>query len=767
MTDMHSATLTSHVPEANGKVGQAFPIRDAILKAKGELQYVGDMTVARMLHAKMLFSTVPHARIIEIDTSEAEKLPGVRAILTHKNTPTVRFNPCGEDINIFHDQRIFDDTVRYVGDRVAAVAADTEKIAEQALRLIKVTFENLPSNTDPRHALDPETAAVHPDGNLLQEVNLQAGDPDAVFAAAKHLFRHEYYVPPIHHGAIEPHAALAIPDGRGKVTVYSPSQDVFGVRKNLCRLFDLPMSRIRVINPAMGGGFGGKIDAILEPVVTALALASGRPVRLVLKRSEAIPSTRTRHEMYLTATTAVTDDGCIDGHELDLCANAGAYAAGTMSVIWAMGGKLFKNYRTPNVRFRGRPVYTNSPVSGAMRGFGSPQRCFAQQRQLNTIANELGMSIIDLQLKNLVTPDSADARNSQPHGNARPLDCVTMGAREFAWDTRWQKQEDEKKNPDAVMRSGIGMAVAVHGNGVFGVIPDTSGVVLKMNEDGTVHMLTGVSDMGNGVVSTQVQITAEILGLSLADIEVIQADTDATLWDLGDFSSRGTFVCGQAAVKAATAVKDEVLTYASEMLELDRGHLVLKERAVVSQHDDSTRVSLARVAQYAHTEHQTDICHAETFASNALALSYGAHFCEVSVNTETGQCQLVDYLAVHDIGRPINPLNVEGQIEGAIQMGVGYALSETLDVDPATGKCRNGSLRKYRMMTAAGMPPIRIRLTDHPEESGPFGAKSLSECATVPVAPAIANAISNALDCEFNELPITPDIILKKLKKSS
>ncbi|MGI6612869.1 MAG: molybdopterin-dependent oxidoreductase [Fastidiosipila sp.] len=763
MDSEHSSQLTTYTSGNDSKIGQSFPIRDAVLKVKGELQYVGDMTVARMLHAKVLFSPKPHARIVDIDTSEAEKLPGVRAVVTHKNTPAVRFNPCGEDINIFHDQRVFDDKVRYVGDRVAAVAADSEKIAEQAVRLIKVTYEDLPFYTDPRQASEPEAVAIHPDGNLLQEVIMQAGNPDKAFAEADYVFTNTYHVPPIHHGAIEPHAALAVPDARGKVTVYTPTQDVFGVRKNLCRIFNLPMSRVRVASPAMGGGFGGKIDAVLEPVVMALAIATGRPVRLVFKRSEMIPSTRTRHEMYLTATTGVNKDGMIVGHELDLISNAGAYAAGAMSVVWALGGKVFKNYCTPHIRFRALPVYTNSPVGGAMRGYGSPQRCFAQQRQMNTIAKKLGISVIDLQLKNLVTPSSVDARDGQSHGEARPTDCVTMGAETFDWKARWEKQEADRRNKHETVRRGIGMAVAVHGNGLFGIMPDTNGVILKMNEDGTVHMLTGASDMGNGVVSVQAQFVAEILGLSLDEIEAIQADTDVTLWDLGDYSSRGTFVCGQAAIKAAEAVKEEVLLYASEMLELDVQQLILKESSVVSREDEGQRVTLAQVAQYAHDHHETDICHAKTFASNALALSYAAHFCEVEVDTRTGHCRVIDYLAVHDLGREINPMGLEGQIEGAIQMGLGYALSETLDVDPQTGRSRNSTLRKYRMPTATQMPPIRILTVGQPEESGPFGAKSVGECSTVPVAPAIANAISNALDCEFDELPIHPETVLRKI----
>ena len=757
--------LTNHKPEANGKVGQSFPIRDALMKVTGQLQYVDDMTVHRMLYAKVLFSKVAHARILNIDTSKAEELPGVRAVITHENISPALYNACGEDIDIFHDQKILSDQIRFVGDRIAAVAADSEAIAEKALRLIKVEYEELPLETDPRRTLEPDALPIHPDGNLLQEVVLTAGDTDAAFAAADHLYKDEYYVPPIHHGAIEPHAALAVPDSRGKVTIYTPSQDVFAVRKILCRIFDVPMSRVRVINPALGGGFGGKIDAILEPIVMALALKTGRPVKLVLKRREVIPSTRTRHEMYLTSTTSLNKDGTITGFDLDAVVNAGAYAAGTMSIVWAMGGKVFKSYRTPNLRYRARPTYTNSPIGGAMRGFGSPQRCFAQQRQLNTIAKDLGISIIDLHLKNLVTPESVDARDNTPHGNARPIDCVKQGAEEFDWQNRWEMQEAAKiEQKEGSVRRGIGMAVAVHGNGVYGVIPDTSGVIIKMNEDGTVNMLTGASDMGNGLVSTQAQFVAEILGLELDEIEVVQTDTDVTLWDLGDYSSRGTFVCGQAAIKAANSVKEEVLTYASEMLETDRKELSLTKGSVVSQNNDDS-VTLAEVSQYAHSVHQTDICHAETFASNALALSYGAHFCEVEVDTENGKCEILDYLAVHDIGRPINPMNVEGQIEGAIHMGMGLALTETLDLDPATGKANNINLRKYHMPLTTEMPPIRVRIVDHPESSGPFGAKSLGECSTVPVAPAIVNAISNALDCEFNDLPVTPEKILQKLSE--
>lgn len=749
----------------NGVIGTDMPVRDAALKVTGQFKYVGDMTLPHMLHAKVLFSPVAHARIKSIDISQAEQLEGVRAVVCWKNAPDALFNSCGEEIDGEKTERVFDSTVRYVGDKVAAVAAETAKIAEQALKLIRVEYEELPYYLEPEDALKEGAYPIHKDSNVIEEVVQEAGDVEKGMAEADYIYEDDFETPAIHHGAIETHTSLAVYESSGKLTVYTPSQDVFGHRTNLSRIFGLPMSRVRVVNPGIGGGFGGKIDMVTEPVTALLAMKTGRPVRLVYTRREDIPSSRNRHSMKLHLKTGMKKDGTIVAQEMDVIVNAGAYAGGTMSIVWAMSGKYFKNHKTPNLRFHAVPVYTNTPVAGAMRGFGSPQEFFAQQCQMNKIARDLHISIIDMQLKNLVEPDGFDQRNGQRHGNARPIDCVKKGMELFGWEEAVKEQE-ESGAAKGRYRIGVGMAAATHGNGVYGVCPDTTGVILKMNEDGSVVMFTGVSDMGNGSVTTQAQAVAQELGISMDRIECIQADTDATMYDLGNYSSRGTYVSCNAAVKAAGKIRQELLKEAAQLLEEEQQNLELKDNGVCVRNNPEKKASLEEVITHARKVNQRDICCADTFASYALAMSYGAHFVKVSVDTRTGGVKVLEYTAVHDVGKALNPMSVEGQIEGAVQMGLGYALSEGIIIDSG-GKVKNTTFKQYHIMNAGEMPPIKVGLVEETEPTGPYGAKSIGECSVVPSAGAIANAVANAIGCEVHRLPLKPDTVLELLAREN
>ncbi|MEG2037743.1 MAG: molybdopterin cofactor-binding domain-containing protein, partial [Ruthenibacterium sp.] len=392
-----------------------------------------------------------------------------------------------------------------------------------------------------------------------------AGDVDAVFATAEHIFEDSYHLPAIHHGAIETHGSLADYDAAGGLTVYTSTQDAFAQRLNLSRIFQLPLSRVRVAAPAVGGGFGGKIDLVTEPLAAALAIASGRPVRLVYTRREDIAYSRTRHEMFLNVKTAVDGEGHILAQAVEATVNAGAYAGISSSVVWAMCGKLFKLTRTANLRFCGTLVYTNTTPAGAMRGFGSPQLFFAQQRQLQKIANSLQLNPLELLQRNLVRPEDGDPRDNLSHGNPRPLDCLQRGAALFDWEGGRAEQEASRLE-NGRYRIGVGLAAAAHGNGVYGVHPDATGIILKLNEDGTAVLFSGCCDMGNGSVSLQRQLAAEILGLQPTDIACVQGDTGTSLWDMGNYSSRGTFVSGQAAVKVARALRTELLREAEELL---------------------------------------------------------------------------------------------------------------------------------------------------------------------------------------------------------
>lgn len=738
-----------------GIVGSGMPIQDAASKVTGQLRYTSDLKLPHMLYGKILFSPVAHARIKHIDLSRAQELAGVRAVVFYGNAPQTSYNGCGEQIDQDKTERIFDQTVRYVGDRVAAVAADTPQIAEAALRLIEVEYESLPAYFTPEEAMADDACAIHPGGNILHEVHSESGDLEEGFARAAHVFEDCYELPAVHHGALETHGSLAHYGVDGKLTIYSGTQDPFGMRLNLARLFDLPMSRVRVVSPPMGGSFGGKIDMVTEPVSALLSIRSGRPVRISLTRREEIPSSRTRHAMKLTLRTGVLEDGTITAQDIYLLINAGAYAGATMSIAWGMCDKAFKLNQVSNVRFHAIPVYTNTPIAAAMRGFGSPQLAFAQQRQLNRIANVLGIDVRTLTSRNLIYPWDNDPRNGFSLGNARPGDCVERGSALFNWEAVLQEQKRSAQDHGRY-RIGVGMAVGVHGNGLFGILPDTTGVILKMNEDGTVVLNTGSCDMGNGCISVQMQMISEVLDIPREQITWVPPDTDAAMADMGSYSSRGVFVSGHAVMRVACQVRERLLQEGAELLNKKTEELELKGGKVSPKGKLEEGVTLAEIMRHAKQNNQRDICCADTFASFSRAHSYGAHFAKVQVDIQTGDTKVLDYVAVHDVGRAVNPLSVEGQIEGAIQMGLGYALRERLEMDPE-GRVRNNSFRTYRMFQADEMPPIRVGVVEELEPTGPFGAKSIGECAIVPCAPAIVNAISNAIGAEFHCLPVTPE----------
>ncbi|HHY38500.1 MAG TPA: molybdopterin-dependent oxidoreductase [Clostridia bacterium] len=741
-------------------IGRRIPIRDARAKVTGRATYVGDMELPGMLHGKILFSPVAHAKIKEIDTSEAESLPGVRAVLTYKNSPRVPYNSAMryKGHNAPKTEYVFDDTVRYVGDRVAAVAADDPDTAERALKLIKVEYEELPAVFDPEEALSPEAFPIHPGGNLVGEMLAECGDVDRAMAEADLVVEDRIKTPRVHHGALEPHVCLADYGPDGKLTVFAASQTIFSVRLILSEILGLPLNKIRVIKPTLGGGFGGKIELVLEPVTALLSLRTGRPVRIELSRKEVMVSTRTRYSSVFYIKTGVMRDGTLVAQDIKAVWDCGAYATSAFNVPGAMMEKAFKQYRIKHMRVKSLPVYTNTPIAGAMRGYGSPQLVAAREIHMDHIASVLGMDPVKLREKNLIRPGDPHPRFGYSLGNARPLDCLKKAAEAFGYEER--KERLSATAQKGRFRRGIGVSSGLHGNGVYGVHVDMTSAAIKMNEDGTAVLYTGNQDLGQGSTTILAMIVAEVLGIDVDDVEVVEADTERTPWDLGTYASRIVWVGGNAAKKAAENIKGQLLEEASRMLGVPKEKLELKGGFALVKGDPEKRVTLGEIVISAQQGiDQREIKAYETFHSIAPAGSYAAHFAEVEVDTETGSVRVIDYVAAHDVGKAINPLLVEGQIEGGIQMGLGYALTEELVLDPATGRVTNAHLKRYKMFRAEEMPDTKVILVEEGEHPGPFGAKSVGEIATVPVAPAVINAVSNALGIRFNEFPLTPERI--------
>lgn len=730
-------------------IGNSYPVKDANLKVTGQLKYVGDMKLPNMLHAKMLLSPVAHANIKSIDTSEALKIPGVRAIATCFNTPQTKYNSALRfyEHDIPKTELVFPKTVRFIGDRVAAVAAETEKAAKEAIKLIKVEYEELPIILDVEQAIKDNAVHIHPGGNKIAEIKANAGDVDKTFEECDRIFEDRYEVPPIHHGAIETHVAIAKYDYTDKLTLWIPTQNIFAFRILLSQIMDMPLHKIRVIRPVIGGAFGGKLEMTIEPVVAILAKMTKRPVKLVLDRTETILSTRVRHGAVVYMKTGVKNDGTILAQDIKMYTNTGAYASSALNVMGALSHKIYKVYKIPNMRFSGIPVYTNTITAGAMRGYGSPQVFMAQQTQLGKIARELNLDLVEVQKKNCVESNGVDQRFNSTLGNPRLLDCVEKGRELFKWN-----EKKKSKTKDEQWVKGIGMAIGAHGNGVFGAHRDVITLILKLNEDGTLTFITGTHDMGNGTVTMQTQMIAEVLGVTPDKIETFETDTDACAWNLGDYASRGVFVEGAAAKKTAEKLKEIIISDAKKLLKI-QDELELIDGYVVNTSNPDNKISLSDIAVNSQKVKNKELTVIEDYASPAGLTSYGAHFAEVSVNKETGEIKVVDFVAVHDVGRMINPISIEGQLEGGIQMGLGYALSEGYVFDEK-GKLLNNNFNTYKMFRATDMPKITTFFIEELEEKGPYGAKSIGECAVVPVAPAVCNAVADAFNIDINELPI-------------
>lgn len=745
-------------------IGQPTPVADAIQKVTGETLYTDDLSFSRLLWGKVLHSPVAHARIKSIDTSRAEALPGVQAVITHLDAPAVRFNRimrwAGDPLPA--TERVLDDTVRHVGDEVAAVAAETEAIAQQALKLIQVEYEPLPAVFDPEEALKPDAPLVYPEGNLLKEQVASCGDIAAALAHAPVVVENTTATSMIHHGAIEPHICVAR-WGRGdELEVWEPQQGVHRVQIMLGKIFGLPYSKIHLHGSIIGGTFGGKDGILLEPLALLLSRkAGGRPVKIRYNRTESMVSTYTRHAMRLYGAMAVDWDGTMQGFSITSYQNAGPYCGGSINVQAAMCGKMFKLYRAPNMRFHGRAVYTNSLVGGAMRGFGSPKVFTALELLMNKAAKAIQMDPVAFRAKNLVAPGDQDPTGSGSLGSAQVRACLLQGAERFGWQER---QKNPKCSEDGRYRYGCGVAVGLHGNGVAPFAPDITVAELMLHEDGTILLRTGLTDHGAGTYTLIKQIVAETLQMPMEQVVLTHSDTDSCPYDMGAGASRNTWSGGAAVETAARQMEQALRTTAADLLNCPVDQVILEDGRYRTEGKDA--VTRADLALFAYEVQKRKLIETVSYCSDTNAGSYGAHFAAVRVDTQTGAVQVQDYLAMCDVGTPLNPLLLEGQIQGAILMGLGMAFFEGIQLD-AQGKPRNASLKRYRLPRASDLPRLEVAFVDNYETGGPYGGKSIGEASIVPVVPALVGAVNDALGTELGDLPVTPEKILAALRESS
>ena len=736
-------------------IGQPTPAIDAVAKVTGEAVYTDDLRFPGMLWGKVLTSPVAHARIRSIDTSRAEALPGVRAVITFRDSPKVRFNRImrwARD-GIPATERVLDDVVRFVGDEVAAVAADTEAIAQKALKLIQVDYEELPAVFDPEEALKEDAPRIYPEGNLLKAQRAECGDVDAALAGADVVVENALSTQMIHHGAIEPHQCIARWNRGDYLEVWEPQQGVHRVQIMLGQIFGLPYTKIAIHGGLIGGTFGGKDGVLLEPIALMLSKkAGGKVVKIRYNRTESMVSTYTRHAVKLYGRMAVQKDGAMTGFEIRSFMNSGPYCGGSINVQAAMCGKMFKVYQAPSQRFDGKAAYTNTPVGGAMRGFGSPKVFTALELLVNKAARAVQMDPVDFRARNLVRPYGLDRGANDTLGNARVHDCLVKGAELFRWKERLAGKAARETGRYVY---GYGVATALHGNGVAPFAPDITVAELMVHEDGSVLLRTGLTDHGAGTYTLMKQIVAETLDIPFDQIELTHSDTHSCPYDMGSGASRNTWSGGAAVETVSRQMEQTLRAVAADALGCALEQVRHSGGAYWTE-GSGARLTRADLACYAYDHQKRKLLETVSYCSDHNAGSYGAHFAEVRVDKQTGEVKVTDYLAVCDVGTALNPMLLEGQIQGAVLMGMGMALFEGLQLDEK-GRPVNANLKKYRLPRSTDLPPISIHFVEEFEQGGPYGGKSIGEASIVPVVPAIVGAVNDALDADLHVLPLTPD----------
>jgi len=767
---------------ATAVVGQPEPKVDALALVKGNPTFTDDVEPRGMLYAKVLRSPYAHARIVSIDDTGARSLPGVHAVLHHGNTLRVKYASGGQSApNPYPwDQVSFDDKVRHIGDRVAAVAAETIEIAEEACRRIKVTYEVLPAVFDERQALAEGAPVIHdeldslgivdPTSNLAAHIEGQTvKDLEAAFAGADHVFEGTFHVQSVQHCAIEPHVAIGWLDSDERLVIRTSTQVPFHVRRMLAPLVGLPVKQIRVIKPRIGGAFGGKQEMLIEDIVGHLVLATRRPVRLELTREEEFVSARVRHAQTVTFRTGVTNDGKLLAQDMTVVANTGPYGVHGFTVQSVTGLRGLSSYNCPAKRYQGSVVYTNRSVAGAMRGYGAPQGAFALESHMDDIARELGIDPVELRRKNWVrTGDRLDiAPRLGERGGVADIDpedlpriascgideCVAQALRAIGWDRRYDPEW--KAPPDRPnVRRGLGFALCVMGSGIPFV--DMGAASIKINDDGSFNLLIGATDLGTGADTVVAQIAAEVLGVPLDDIIVYEADTDLTPFDVGAYASGTTYISGMAAKKAASIVREKIAQRTAQILGLeDSGVVELHDRHAWAP--DGRCVSLADIAMRSlHLEQQEQIMGVASQLASESPSPFAAQVAEIEVDVETGQVTVAKMVTAVDCGVAINPITASGQVEGAMSMGLGYALTEELVFDD-TGRTLNPRFGPYWIFRSDDTPATEVFLVATMEPSGPFGAKAIGEIPIVGVAPAVRNAILDATGVALNSTPFTPE----------
>ncbi len=754
-------------------IGTSVPRLDAVAKVTGRAKYADDYFEREMLVGKVLRSPYAHANIKSIDTSKAKALEGVEAVITSKDLPNIKFATAGHPwtFDVAHrdveDRLIITDKVRFWGEPVAAVVAVDEITANRALKLIDVEYEVLPFVLDQQEAIEDGAPVIHEErpNNIISSFGNGVGDIEKELEGANRVFSGEFITSTVQHCHIENHSAYAYTEPDGRMTIVTSTQIPHIVRRIVGQALGLPWGKIRVIKPYIGGGFGNKQDVVIEQLTAAMSLeVQGRPVRYALTREEVFVDTRVRHAMKFNFNTGVSKDGKLLGIDIKNLVNNGAYASHGHSVTMSCGSKFRPLYDFNAIKYAPKTIYTNIPVAGAMRGYGVPQICFALESHLDDIAKELKMDPVEFRVKNLIKQDHVDPSSQNIVRSFGLPQCIEKGKELIKWDEKRKLYANQSED----LRRGVGMACFSYFSGTHPVALETAGARIVMNQDGSVQLQIGATEIGQGSDTAFAQMTAEVLGIPMDMVHVISVqDTDITPFDTGSYASRQTFVTGAAVKKAAVDVKNKVLEFAARKTGLATEELDIEDCNIVEPRRGAVACPLEQIAMESYYDriYCCPITSDTSVNMRANAIAYGVTFTEVEVDMRTGKINVVEIYNVHDSGTIINPMLAEGQVHGGVSMSLGYALSEQMIFDKKTGKTLNDNLLDYKLQTIMDTPEIGSAFVEVPDGAGSFGQKSLGENTTLSPAPAIRNAVLHATGVAFNELPMNPQRVFEKFKE--
>lgn len=730
-----------------------------------------------LLHIALLTSPHAHARITSMDTRQAEQVEGVVLILDHRNTPERRYTTAGQGFPepSPYDARMFDRKVRFVGDRVAAVAAESLEAAERAVGLIDVEYEVLEPVLSIDEAIADGAPVIHDEDDALDiwdaQRNIAAhmvastGDIEKGLAESDVVVDVTTETQYAQHAPLEPHVVSTYLDENGRLVIVSSTQVPFHVRRIVGRLLDVPIHQIRVIKPRIGGGFGVKQEVLIEDLAALVTLRTGRPAQLTYTREQEFISSRTRHPMRIRVRLGARSDGMLHALDMQVLSNTGAYGTHSLTVLSNVGSKTLPLYnKAPHVRFSGDAVYTNLPVGGAYRGYGATQGYFALETAVDRLAGDLGVDALEWRSQNHIREGETSpifaALGEGREGVSQTItscaldEAIRLGAERIGWT-----QKRGKQTRDGSKVRGVGMSVHMQGSGI--PLIDMGAATIKMNDDGSFNLLVGATDLGTGSDTILAQIAAEVLGVPLEAIIVTSSDTDITPFDVGAYASSTTYVSGMAVQRAAEDVRSQILELAAGMLEADPESLELADQRVTAPDDSS--VTLEKIGlRSLYGEDQRQIGATASFVPELSPPPFLASFCEVAVDERTGRVDVLRYVAAIDCGTAINPKLAEGQLEGAIANGIGYALFEELVFDDQ-GRSKTPDYARYKIPGPMDMPELEAILVDSYEPTGPMGAKSVSEIGINAPIPTIANAIHDATGVWMTETPFTPERVWRAL----